>query len=227
MSNSAKNELVLSGGTTARDSLTTRDSPRNAESVPSVMMITGMPQPDREQAVDEAEQAAEGDADPGREPRVDAGDMALAAMTAEKLNIQPTDRSMSRMASRKTMASASIPMKAAPDSCWNRVAGRKKFGRSDADDDDERDQRDEDAGLVREAAACGACADGAGVSPTGSGSVADVPAVTCLLGFARDAGPRGSSGFPCDRYNVTLEAGDRTIPETFPVSRGYGMRTTR
>ena len=35
--------------------------------------------------------------------------MRVAAMTAEKLNIQPTDKSISRMANKKTIASAIMP----------------------------------------------------------------------------------------------------------------------
>ena len=106
--------------------------------------------------------------------------IALAAMTAEKLNIQPTDRSMSRMTTTNTIARASMPMNAAPESCWNRVAGRKKFGRRTP--------------TIRTRAMSATSTPvssgrrrrrrarvGADDSGTGSGSVADVPAVTCLL----------------------------------------------
>jgi hypothetical protein len=55
--------------------------------------------------------------------------MVLAPTTAEKLNIQPTERSMSRIATTKTMPSASMPTNAAPASCWKSVVGFRKFGR--------------------------------------------------------------------------------------------------
>ena len=145
--------LDLSGGTTARESLTTSDSPRYIDSVPSVMMITGIRSPTARSAVDEAEQAAEGDADAGARGTGRArATSAMAAMTAEKLNIQPIDRSMSRMATTNTMPSASMPMKARARELLDQRDGREEGRAQDADDDDQGDERDDDAGLVGQAA---------------------------------------------------------------------------
>ena len=71
-------------------------------------------------------------------------------MTAEKLNIQPTERSISRMASRNTMPSASMPRKVVLPSSANRLIGLRKRGRAHADDHHHGDQRGDDADLVRQ-----------------------------------------------------------------------------
>ena len=76
-------------------------------------------------------------------------------MTAEKLNIQPTDRSMSRITITNTMPTASMPVNALFDSSWNSDLGCRKIGLRDADEDDERDERDQHAGLIRQARAQG------------------------------------------------------------------------
>ena len=51
-----------------------------------------------------------------------------AASTAEKLKIQPTDRSISRMASRNTMPSASMPRNVVLPRIENRLIGLRNRG---------------------------------------------------------------------------------------------------
>ena len=53
-----------------------------------------------------------------------------AATTAEKLNIQPTERSMSRMASRNTMPSDSMPWNVVLPRMVRRLIGLRKRGRA-------------------------------------------------------------------------------------------------
>ena len=53
-----------------------------------------------------------------------------AAMTAEKLNIQPTERSISRIASRKTMPKESMPWKVVLPRMVRRLTGLRKRGRA-------------------------------------------------------------------------------------------------
>ncbi len=54
--------------------------------------------------------------------------ISFPATTAEKLNIQPMDRSMSRMTTTKTMPTASMPVKALLDSSWSSDFGCRKIG---------------------------------------------------------------------------------------------------
>ncbi len=114
--------------------------------------------------------------------------MAWAAMTALKLNIQPIDRSMSRMTTTKTMPMASIPMKAAPESCWKRVAGLRKFGwrtpttTTSVTSATSTPVSSGRRGRVRR------------TDRPGSGSDADVPAVTGLLGGREGVSDRSSYG---------------------------------
>ena len=53
-----------------------------------------------------------------------------AATTAEKLNIQPTERSISRMARRNTMPIASMPRKVVLPSSEKRLIGLRNRGRA-------------------------------------------------------------------------------------------------
>ena len=54
--------------------------------------------------------------------------IARPAMTAEKLNIQPIDRSISRMARRNTIPRARMPVNAAFAKSSPRERGARKFG---------------------------------------------------------------------------------------------------
>ena len=56
--------------------------------------------------------------------------MRSAITTAEKLNIQPTERSISRMASRNTMPIASMPRKVVWPRTVRRLIGLRKCGRA-------------------------------------------------------------------------------------------------
>ena len=61
-------------------------------------------------------------------------------MTAEKLNIQPTDRSMSRMTTTNTMPRASIPVNAAFAKQLDQGARREEVRVGDADDEDDEQE---------------------------------------------------------------------------------------
>ena len=94
-------------------------------------MMAGSRRPDGEQAVDQAEHGAEqrrrpAAASQGSRPAT----ISSADDTAEKLNIQPTERSISRIASRNTMPTASMPRKVVLPSIENRLIGLRKRGRA-------------------------------------------------------------------------------------------------
>ena len=149
--------------------------------------------------------------------------IALAAMTAEKLNIHPTERSISRMATTKTIASASIPMKAAPDSCWNSVAGRKKLGRSTptiTTSVTSATRTPVSSGRPRSRRA----GRDAGAPSTGSGSVADVPAVTCLL---TSRVPRSHGRVSVRQVQPAIESRDRRYRKRFDEIGASRLLSTR
>ena len=170
-----KNGFVLSGGTTARDSLTTRRQAAVTDSVPSVMMITGIRSRTLSTPLTRPEQAAE-----RRSPtsaaseRVEPRDHRLArATTAEKLNIQPTDRSMSRMATTNTMPEREHADECRAGQLLEQGLGLQEVRAQDADEHDEHDERDDDAGLLGQADGGGrggrVTAPDAGAGAPGSG----------------------------------------------------------
>ena len=109
----------------------------------------GQPQADRQHAVDEAEQRRR-----SRRPASAASHgltpatISSAATTAEKLNIQPTDRSISRIASRNTMPSDSMPWKVVLPRMVSRLIGLRKRGRATPITTIITTQRDDDADLL-------------------------------------------------------------------------------
>ena len=138
-----------SGGTTARPLLMTSDSPWNIEKVPSVTMIAGRRRPTASTPLTQAEQRAEVQMPPSAASHgLSPATISSAAITAEKLNIQPTERSISRIASRKTMPIASMPRKVVWPRTVRRLSGLRKRGRCDADHRHHDDERDDDADLV-------------------------------------------------------------------------------
>ena len=76
--------------------------------------------------------------------------MRSAVATAEKLNIQPTERSISRMASRNTMPIASMPRKVVWPRRVRRLSGLRNRGRATPMKAIMTDQGDDHAELVRQ-----------------------------------------------------------------------------
>ena len=72
-------------------------------------------------------------------------------MTAEKLNIQPTERSMSRMTTTKTMPDREHAGEAPIREQLAERPRREEVRVGDADEHDEQEERDDDAGLLGQA----------------------------------------------------------------------------
>ena len=77
--------------------------------------------------------------------------MTVPPTTAEKLNIQPMERSMSRMTMTKTMPMASMPGEGRAREQLAQGAGGQEVGVGHADDDHQDEQRQDDARLLRHA----------------------------------------------------------------------------
>ena len=77
--------------------------------------------------------------------------IALAAMTAEKLNIQPIDRSMSRMTTHEHHAQGEHAREGAVRQELEQGLGLEECRVGDADEADQYQEGDDDARLLRQA----------------------------------------------------------------------------
>jgi hypothetical protein len=126
----AKKLLDWSVGNTARPWLATSDSPSNIEYVPSVTMIEGRPRPIARTPLTRPRMAPKLTPPRAASHGLNPATIISAATTAEKLNIQPTERSISRIASKKTMPSDSMPWNVVLPRIVNRLIGLRKRGRA-------------------------------------------------------------------------------------------------
>ena len=117
-------------GTTARESFTTSDSPWYIDNVPSVMISTGSRRPTASTPLTTPSRHPKATPMPAARKGSIPLRIASAATTAEKLNIHPIDRSISRIASRNTMPRARMPTKVLLADRLSSVLGSTNAGRT-------------------------------------------------------------------------------------------------
>ncbi len=142
-----KKRLSLSGGTTALELFTTSDSPRYTDSVPSVMMITGMRSRTARSPLTRPSSGAEQDAEPGGQEGIDAGHHDGAGDDRREVE-DPADGEVD--VADDDDEDHAHGQHAGEGSAREQLPQRSRqeeVGVGDADEHDERHQRHDDTGL--------------------------------------------------------------------------------